>query len=41
MRNAVWGQGFPAPAFQGEFTVQSQRLVGEKHLKLAPGWPRA
>ena len=34
MRAAVWGQGFPAPAFQGEFTVQSQRLVGEKHLKL-------
>ncbi len=31
---ANWGQGFPAPAFQGEFTVQSQRLVGEKHLKL-------
>ncbi len=34
LRDAVWGQGFPAPAFQGEFTVQSQRLVGEKHLKL-------
>lgn len=34
LRGAVWGQGFPAPAFQGDFTVQSQRLVGEKHLKL-------
>ncbi len=34
IRNVVWGQGFPSPAFQGEFTVQSQRLVGEKHLKL-------
>jgi len=34
LRSAVWGQGFPAPAFHGEFTVQSQRLVGEKHLKL-------
>ncbi|MDP2432665.1 MAG: single-stranded-DNA-specific exonuclease RecJ [Pseudomonadota bacterium] len=34
LRNAVWGQGFPAPAFHGEFMVQSQRLVGEKHLKL-------
>ena len=34
LRNAVWGQGFPAPAFQGNFRVQSQRLVGEKHLKL-------
>lgn len=34
LRNAVWGQGFPAPAFHGNFLVQSQRLVGEKHLKL-------
>jgi single-stranded-DNA-specific exonuclease len=34
LRNTVWGQGFPAPTFQGEFNVQSQRLVGEKHLKL-------
>ena len=34
LRDTVWGQGFPAPAFQGEFSVQSQRLVGEKHLKL-------
>ncbi len=31
---AVWGQGFPTPLFQAEFSVQSQRLVGEKHLKL-------
>ena len=30
----VWGQGFPAPLFADHFTVQSQRLVGEKHLKL-------
>jgi single-stranded-DNA-specific exonuclease len=30
----VWGQGFPTPLFHGEFNVQSQRLVGEKHLKL-------
>ena len=34
LRDAVWGQGFPVPAFHGEFTVESQRLVGEKHLKL-------
>ena len=34
LRETVWGQGFPAPAFQGEFSVLSQRLVGEKHLKL-------
>jgi single-stranded-DNA-specific exonuclease len=30
----VWGQGFPAPLFADEFTVESQRLVGEKHLRL-------
>jgi single-stranded-DNA-specific exonuclease len=30
----VWGQGFPAPQFSDEFTVQNQRVVGEKHLKL-------
>ncbi|MCP5277020.1 MAG: single-stranded-DNA-specific exonuclease RecJ [Thiobacillus sp.] len=34
LRDTVWGQGFPAPAFHGDFAVQSQRLVGEKHLKL-------
>ncbi|OXI73772.1 single-stranded-DNA-specific exonuclease RecJ [Burkholderia sp. AU28863] len=31
---AVWGQGFPAPLFSGEFDVVSQSLVKEKHLKL-------
>lgn len=31
---AVWGQGFPAPLFTGEFEVSAQRIVGEKHLKL-------
>ena len=30
----VWGQGFPAPQFNDDFKVQSQRVVGEKHLKL-------
>ncbi|MGE5793605.1 MAG: single-stranded-DNA-specific exonuclease RecJ [Bacteroidota bacterium] len=30
----VWGQGFPPPRFADEFTVESQRLVGEKHLRL-------
>lgn len=30
----VWGQGFPAPQFCDEFEVLSQRVVGEKHLKL-------
>ncbi|MBB5425201.1 single-stranded-DNA-specific exonuclease [Paraburkholderia sp. JPY158] len=31
---AVWGQGFPAPVFSGEFEVASQALVKDKHLKL-------
>ncbi|HNQ03763.1 MAG TPA: single-stranded-DNA-specific exonuclease RecJ [Thiobacillaceae bacterium] len=34
LRDAVWGQGFPAPSFHAEFSVQSQRLVGERHLRL-------
>ena len=29
-----WGQGFPAPLFDGRFTVLEQRVVGEKHLKM-------
>ncbi|HEY9068602.1 MAG TPA: single-stranded-DNA-specific exonuclease RecJ [Burkholderiaceae bacterium] len=31
----VWGQAFEAPLFVDEAEVLSQRLVGEKHLKLA------
>ncbi len=34
LEEQVWGQGFPEPLFQGDFRVQSQRVVGEKHLKL-------
>ena len=35
LRNAgPWGQGFPEPVFDGLFEVVSQRLLGEKHLKL-------
>ena len=30
----VWGQGFPQPCFNARFYVESQRIVGEKHLKL-------
>ena len=30
----VWGQGFPAPLFDGEFIVLDQRQVGDKHSKL-------
>jgi single-stranded-DNA-specific exonuclease len=30
----IWGQGFPQPLFCDTFAVESQRVVGEKHLKL-------
>jgi single-stranded-DNA-specific exonuclease len=30
----VWGQGFPPPLFAERLGVISQRLVGERHLKL-------
>jgi len=30
----IWGQGFPPPLFCDNFAVESQRVVGEKHLKL-------
>ncbi len=29
-----WGQNFPEPLFDDEFTLVQQRIVGEKHLKL-------
>jgi single-stranded-DNA-specific exonuclease len=29
-----WGQGFPAPLFEGDFTVLGSRVVGDKHLKM-------
>ena len=35
LEHEVWGQGFPAPVFADVFEVTSQRLVKEKHLKLA------
>ncbi|MGQ7275561.1 single-stranded-DNA-specific exonuclease RecJ [Marinobacter sp. V034] len=33
-RSGPWGQHFPEPSFDGEFDVISQRIVGERHLKL-------
>jgi len=41
LEQQVWGQGFPQPLFDGEFTVQTQRVVGEKHLKLKLSTPHA
>ena len=35
LRERVWGQGFPAPAFDDVFEVVDQRGVGEGHAKLA------
>jgi len=32
-----WGQGFPAPLFDGEFEVLTHRIVGDVHLKLRLG----
>ena len=29
-----WGQGFPAPIFDGVFALKQQRIVGQKHLKM-------
>ncbi len=39
----VWGQGFAPPLFSGRFTVLSQRLIKDRHLKLEladPSLPR-
>ena len=33
--NEVWGQGFAGPVFADVFSVTSQRLVKDKHVKLA------
>lgn len=33
LRGQVWGQGFPEPRFAGEFRVENQRIVGEKHTR--------
>jgi len=29
-----WGQGFPEPIFDGEFTIVESRIVGGKHMKM-------
>ncbi len=31
---APWGQGFPEPLFDDAFTVETWRVVGERHLRL-------
>jgi single-stranded-DNA-specific exonuclease len=39
LEQQVWGQGFSEPLLQGDFCVQAQRIVGEKHLKLTLATP--
>ncbi|MBI4740779.1 MAG: single-stranded-DNA-specific exonuclease RecJ [Betaproteobacteria bacterium] len=34
LEGEVWGQGFPAPLFEDEFVVESQRILKDKHLKM-------
>ena len=34
LEEQIWGQGFPQPVFCDTFAVETQRLVGERHLKL-------
>lgn len=34
-RAGPWGQGFPEPRFDGLFSVEDARLVGEIHVKLS------
>jgi single-stranded-DNA-specific exonuclease len=34
LEDVPWGQGFPRPSFHGSFDVVSQRIVGERHLRL-------
>jgi single-stranded-DNA-specific exonuclease len=34
LEDGIWGQAFPQPLFCDTFAVESQRVVGERHLKL-------
>jgi len=35
LEGEIWGQGFPGPVFDDVFEVENQRLLKERHLKLA------
>ena len=42
LRNAgPWGSGFPEPLFDGEFILENQKIVGERHLKFRAIEPRS
>lgn len=34
LEDVPWGQGFPRPSFHDSFDVVSQRVVGERHIRL-------
>ena len=34
LRDRVWGQGLPPPAFDDAFAVEGQRVIGERHLRM-------
>lgn len=34
----VWGQGFPQPSFHGKLRIVQQKILAEKHLRLAVAW---
>jgi single-stranded-DNA-specific exonuclease len=34
LEGGIWGQGFPQPVFCDTFAVETQRVVGERHLRL-------
>jgi single-stranded-DNA-specific exonuclease len=34
LQQEVWGQGFAAPLFDGEFLLRRQRIVGQRHSRL-------
>ncbi|MBL4585276.1 MAG: single-stranded-DNA-specific exonuclease RecJ [Pseudomonadales bacterium] len=36
-----WGSGFPEPLFDGEFVLENQKIVGERHLKFRAVEPRS
>jgi single-stranded-DNA-specific exonuclease len=33
LQERIWGQGFPAPLFEGEFSLVEQRVVGGEHIR--------
>ncbi|HUH95058.1 MAG TPA: single-stranded-DNA-specific exonuclease RecJ [Casimicrobiaceae bacterium] len=41
IREEVWGQGFPAPLFEGRFDVLEQQPIAGKHLRLIVAAPPA